>query len=203
MYPDGVGGLATHSINCSNSLQRILTGKTRLGIPASFFAETTHSGGAPGTTVFPMPVSQGASWNVSLVEQIGAINALELRSSGGDQGLSPILQVCTDPRFGRMEENFGEDPAMVAAYGVAAVTGLQGSSGLGSGPGAASTYIGDAVNHITSQAKHFAMYGAGPKDGYTPMVGQHHTFPSFLGSTVARISVPHALYISPPSGLLL
>lgn len=73
----------------------------RLGIPASYYAETTHSGGAPGTTVFPMPCSQGASWNTTLVQRIAEINALELRSSGGDQGLSPILQVCTDPRFGR------------------------------------------------------------------------------------------------------
>ena len=47
--PLGVGGLATTSINCSNSLQRVLMTKTRLGIPTSFFAETTHSGGAPGT----------------------------------------------------------------------------------------------------------------------------------------------------------
>ena len=75
-------------------------------------------------TVMPMPVSQGASWNLSMVEDIGRINALELRSSGGDQGLSPILQVCTDPRFSRMEENFGEDPMLVAAYGVAALQGL-------------------------------------------------------------------------------
>ena len=66
-----------------------------------------HSGGVGGTTNMPMPVSQGASWNISMVEDIGRINALELRSSGGDQGLSPILQVCTDPRFSRMEENFG------------------------------------------------------------------------------------------------
>lgn len=98
--PDGVGGLQTTSIECTNSLQAVLKNKTRLGIPASFFAETTHSGGAPGTTVFPMPCSQGASFNTSLVEQIASINALELRSSGGDHGLSPILQVCTDPRWG-------------------------------------------------------------------------------------------------------
>ena len=87
----------------TNALNSRMNSSTRLGIPVSILGETTHSGGAPGTTVFPMPCSQGASWNLSLVEEIGRVNALQLRASGGDQALSPILQVCTDPRFGRME----------------------------------------------------------------------------------------------------
>ena len=57
-----------------------------------------------------------------------------------------------------MEENFAEDPALVAAYGVAALKGLQGHDGLGAGVGAAATYLLDAQHHVTSQAKHFAMY---------------------------------------------
>ncbi len=148
-----------------------------------------------------MPCSQGASWNLTLVEEIGRINALQLRAAGGDQALSPILQVCTDPRFGRMEENFAEDPFLVSKYGVAAVTGLQGMDGLGG----ASEYLGSPRTRVASQAKHFAMvrpcchyvfacgcidhrlrlrrwlsmhhtgnalqYGAGPKDGYTPFGG--------------------------------
>jgi beta-glucosidase len=109
----GVGGLqcssnATSCIADVNALQTALKTRTRLGIPASIFAETTHSGGFVGSTVFPMPITTGCSWNTSLLEAIGAATALELRSAGGDQGLGPILQVCTDPRFGRMEENFGE-----------------------------------------------------------------------------------------------
>ena len=100
-----------------------------------------------------MPVLQGATWNTSLIREIAEINALELRSSGGDQALSPILQVCTDPRFGRMEENFAEDPFLVASYGVAAVHGLQGDDGLGG----ASEYVGSPETHVMSQAKHFAM----------------------------------------------
>jgi beta-glucosidase len=165
--PPPPGVPATGGAYNTNELNRLLNASTRLGIPASIIAETTHSGGASGTTVFPMPCSQGASWNLSLVEEIGRINALQLRAAGGDQALSPILQVCTDPRFGRMEENFGEDPTLVAKYGVAAVTGLQGRDGLGG----ASEYIGDPKTHVASQAKHFAMYGAGPKDGYTPFGG--------------------------------
>eukprot|EP01044_Picomonas_judraskeda_P019260 COSAG03_NODE_4022_length_1718_cov_1.779494_2_plen_250_part_00 len=86
-----------------NEIQRRVMQSTRLKIPASFYGETTHCGGARGTTVFPMPCSQGASWNTTLVGAIAAANALELRSAGGDQALSPILQVATDPRFGRLE----------------------------------------------------------------------------------------------------
>lgn len=56
-----------------------------------------------------------------------------------------------------MEENFAEDPLLVASYGVAAARGLQGEDGMGTGPGAASTYIGSPEAHVTSQAKHFAM----------------------------------------------
>lgn len=86
-----------------NEIQRRVMQSTRLKIPASFYGETTHCGGARGTTVFPMPCSQGSTWNTTLVSAIAAANALELRSAGGDQALSPILQVATDPRFGRLE----------------------------------------------------------------------------------------------------
>ncbi len=150
-----------------NAIQRKVMETTRLKIPASFYGETTHCGGARGTTVFPMPCSQGATWNTTLVGAIAAANALELRSAGGDQALSPILQVATDPRFGRLEENWSEDPALVATYGVAAVKGLQGDGG-GLGP---STYLPDPTRHVASQAKHFAMYGAGGRDGFTPFGG--------------------------------
>ena len=131
------------------------------------YGETTHSGGANGTTVFPMPCAQGASWNESLIEAISTANALQLRASGGDHALSPVLQVATDPRFGRLEENFAEDPYLVAAYGVAATRGLQGRDGMDG----ASTYLGSPRTKVAAQAKHYAVYGAGGKDGYTPFGG--------------------------------
>ena len=165
----GVGGLqcqqsAASCVAAINQLQAALKTKTRLGIPASLFSETTHSGGFPGSTVFPMPVTLGASWNQTLLEQVGSVIALELRSAGGDQGLGPILQVSTDPRFGRMEENFGEDPFHVATMGVAAVHGLQGTDCGGAN-------VSLAGDKIAAQGKHYAVYGAGGRDGYTPMGG--------------------------------
>ena len=101
------------------------------------------------------------------MREIASAIALELRATGGDQALSPVLQVVTDPRFGRGEENFGEDPHLVATMGTASVRGLQGEDGLGG----AGTYLGSPRERVAAQAKHFAMYGAGGKDGYTPMGG--------------------------------
>jgi len=76
-----------------------------------------------------MPCGLGASWNASLLQSVGAVIAAEVRSSGSDRGFSPEINVATDPRFGRTEENFGEDPAHVSAMGAAMALGLQGSAG--------------------------------------------------------------------------
>lgn len=68
-----------------------------------FFGETTHSGGIQGTTIFPMPVNLGATFNVSLAEDMGYAIARQLRAAGARQALSPVLQVATNPHFGRLE----------------------------------------------------------------------------------------------------
>ena len=62
------------------------------------------------------------------MQEVAAAIAVEARACGVTRGFSPEINVCTDPRFGRTEENFGEDPAHVAAMGVAAVKGLQGGN---------------------------------------------------------------------------
>lgn len=131
---------------------------SRLGIPVSFSIETSHCGAAGGT-VFPMGATQGASWNVSLVGEIAAAVALEARAWGGDRGLSPEINVVTDPRFGRTEENFGEEPALVAAMAAAAVAGLQG----GTAPPTA--YLPSFTMAIVAEAKHAIAYGASGLDG--------------------------------------
>ena len=65
-FPHGIGGCSATSVSDTSTLRTELLESTRLGIPPSVYGETTHSGGALGTTVFPMPCSQGATWNVSL-----------------------------------------------------------------------------------------------------------------------------------------
>lgn len=166
-YPHGIGGCAVSRIDETIELRKALKRSTRLGIPPSVYGETTHSGGAAGTTVFPMPCSQGSSFNTTLVEEISRLNALQCRACGCDHALSPVLQVCTDPRFGRLEENFAEDPFLVGAFGAAAVRGLQGADGCDG----AGSYLGSPRTRVAAQAKHYAMYGAAGKDGYTPFGG--------------------------------
>ena len=113
-------------IGVQNQLQLQLYEHSRLGIPVTFTQETMTSGAHNGTS-FPHPVSQGSSWNMSLVHQIAKAVAKEAYYSGVDRGYSPVLQVTTDPRFGRWHENFGGDGLLVASCATAAVTGLQGA----------------------------------------------------------------------------
>lgn len=131
--------------------------------PTSFIGETLHSGYRQGT-VFPMPCLQGATWDRDLVQAAASVIALEARTSGVDRGFSPVLHGCTDPRFGRCEEAFGEDPQLIAIMGVAAVTGLSGPGAAG----AASTYIAEPTKKIATEAKHFAAYSYGGRDGSMP-----------------------------------
>ena len=108
-----------------NAAQAAMINSSRLHIPIDFTGECLHSGGHPGVTVFPMPALQGSSWNLSLVHAIAASNALQARASGTNHALEPVINVATDPRFGRFQEAFGEDPFVVGTMAVAAVLGLQ------------------------------------------------------------------------------
>ena len=147
----------TCRIAVQNELQRNMVERSRLGIPITFTQETMTSGMHNGTS-FPHPVAQGSSWNTSLVHEIAKAVAEEAWHSGVDRGYSPVLQVVTDPRFGRWHENFGGDGLLVAAYAKAAVEGLQGDGG--SGP---NSYL--MPGHIVAEAKHFGGYGGSHKDG--------------------------------------
>lgn len=109
-----------------NAVQHHLVDKTRLGIPALFHEETAHGLMGDGATIFPIPPLLASTWDVALVEQIFAVTAREARVRGVTIGLSPVLDLSRDPRFGRVEEFFGEDPFLVGEMGIAATRGLQG-----------------------------------------------------------------------------
>lgn len=111
-----------------NAVQRFLVEQTRLGIPALFHEETAHGLAVPGATVFPSPPALGSSWDVDLIEQVFAVTAREGRLRGATVGLSPVIDLARDPRYGRVEEMFGQDPYHVGQMGLAAVRGLQGRS---------------------------------------------------------------------------
>ncbi len=111
-----------------NAVQRYLVTETRLGIPALFNEETAHGLKAHGATIFPNPLGLGSTWDPDLVEQVFAVAGREARLRGATVALSPVLDLARDPRFGRVEEFFGEDPYLVAQMGIASVRGQQGRS---------------------------------------------------------------------------
>jgi beta-glucosidase len=129
----------------ANAVQRYLVEETRLGIPAIVHEEICSGLMASGSTVFPQAIGLASTWRPDLAERLADSVRVQMRAVGAHQGLSPVLDVCRDPRWGRTEETFGEDPYLVARMGVAFVRGLQG----------------DAIaNGVVATAKHFVAYGA-------------------------------------------
>ena len=166
LMPLGIGGMSLGDLPSRNAIQAaFMSNATRLGIPVSFYAETLRSGGVTNATIFPMPALLGSSWNVSLAHAVGRVVASEFFAMGGDRSFSPVLQVTTDPRYGRFDENFGECELLVALMGAAMTRGLSNDN-LG-GP---STYLDDQVDgnySVIAYAKHFMAYGASNADGFT------------------------------------
>lgn len=109
-----------------NAVQKYAVENTRLGIPVLFHEETAHGLAVKGATSFPIPPALGSTWDPGLVEQCFALVGRQARLRGVTVGLSPVLDLVRDPRWGRSEELFGEDPYHVSVMGAAAVKGLQG-----------------------------------------------------------------------------
>ncbi|MEK3880078.1 glycoside hydrolase family 3 N-terminal domain-containing protein [Paenibacillus sp. FSL M7-0420] len=130
-----------------NAIQAYAMQESRLGIPILFGEECSHGHMAIGATVFPVPLALGSMWNPELYREMCRVVALETRSQGGAATYSPVLDVVRDPRWGRTEETFGEDPFLIAAMGVEAVKGLQGERL-------------DAGDSVLATLKHFAAYGS-------------------------------------------
>eukprot|EP00980_Cylindrotheca_fusiformis_P029370 scaffold23456_cov144-Cylindrotheca_fusiformis.AAC.4 len=137
-------------VRARNELQRQALNSS--GIPISFFEEGNH-GAASGGTIFPMPVGQGCSWNVSLVRSIASAIAAEAAAIGIDTLFAPVVNMVVDPRFGRLEENFSENPILTKQLAVASVLGLQNRK-----------TSADASNNrnrtvVAALGKHLAAYG--------------------------------------------
>ena len=111
---------------CAEAADHYLRTQTRLGIPAIQIAECLHGQMALGATIFPQTIGLGSTWNPSLVKQMSSAIAQEATQAGVRQALSPLFDLARDPRYGRVEECYGEDPFLVKEMGVAFVTGMQG-----------------------------------------------------------------------------
>ncbi len=129
----------------TNAVQRYLVEETRLGVPAIVHEEICSGLMARGSTVFPQAIGVASTWEPELSAALADAVRAQMRAVGAHQGLSPVLDVCRDPRWGRTEETFGEDPYLVSRMGVAFVQGLQGD---------------DLRNGVIATAKHFVGYSA-------------------------------------------
>ncbi len=124
--------LGTHGVDAAsglralNKLQRYLRFETRLGIPAIAHEECLVGLMTRDGTLFPSALAMSATWNPSLIEQVGEQIGLECRAVGCQQGLAPVLDVSRDVRWGRTEETLGEDPYLVGVLATRYVRGLQG-----------------------------------------------------------------------------
>ena len=131
----------------TNAVQRFFMEESRLGIPVFFHEECLHGQAAVDATSFPQPIALAASFNVELIESLYAMTAAETRARGAHQALTPVIDVARDPRWGRVEETFGEDPYLVTRLGLASVRGFQGDASF------------DDKKHVIATLKHFAAHG--------------------------------------------
>src|SRR5882672_11019620 len=112
----------------TNAIQKFFIEHSRLGIPVIFHEECLHGHAALGGTSFPQPIGLGATFNPELVESLFTMTAAEARVRGTHQALTPVVDVARDPRWGRVEETYGEDPYLVSRMGIAAIRGFQGDA---------------------------------------------------------------------------
>ncbi|HUU28693.1 MAG TPA: glycoside hydrolase family 3 N-terminal domain-containing protein [archaeon] len=109
-----------------NELQKIATGKTRLKIPLLETEEGTHGFLSPGATIFPEGLAIGSTWDMDLVREIYSVAAKEARAVGIHQLCTLVVEPNRDPRLGRNEEGYSEDPFLCAAIAESIVKGMQG-----------------------------------------------------------------------------
>ena len=126
---DAAGGRnARATAVLTNDIQRFFLEESRLGIPVIFHEECLHGHAAIDSTSFPQPIGLAATFDPELVERVFTMTAEEARVRGTHQALTPVVDVARDPRWGRVEETYGEDPYLVSRMGIAAVRGFQGDA---------------------------------------------------------------------------
>lgn len=153
----GVGALGRPGLHSSarataewtNAFQKYLRENTRLGIPVFFVDEALHGLMANGSTMFPQAIGLASTWDPELVQKIFTVASKEMRARGENYALTPVLDLAREPRWGRTEETYGEDPYLGSRMGVAAIRGLQG------------VFCGQPIDreHVVATAKHFAVHG--------------------------------------------
>jgi beta-glucosidase len=147
----------------SDRIQRVAVEETRLGIPVIVHEESTGGLCARDATVFPQALGLASTWDPELVGSVAGIIRDQMLAVGARQTLAPVLDIARDPRWGRVEETYGEDPVLAGAIGTAYVRGLQ---------------TADLADGVTATGKHFLAYGR-------PEGGMNHA-PVHLGPRELR-----------------
>jgi beta-glucosidase len=148
----GKGKDARGMAELTNAIQKFFLEHSRLGIPVIFHEECLHGHWAVDATSFPQPIALGATFDPELAESLFTMTALEARLRGTHQALTPVLDVAREPRWGRVEETYGEDPYLVSRMGIAAVRGFQGDATFRD------------KTRVIATLKHFAAHGQ-PESG--------------------------------------
>jgi beta-glucosidase len=167
LLKNGIGEISRPSENrgprqmaeYTNTVQKWVRENTRLGIPVLFHDECLHGHVAPQGTSYPQAIALSSTWDTALVENVFIATAAEARSRGAHHCLAPVLDLARDPRWGRTEETYGEDPYLVSHIGLAAIRGFQGTGPLDS-------------KHVMATAKHFAVHGQ-PEGGTNVSPGNY------------------------------
>jgi len=124
-----LGGASTLTADAAartaNAIQQFLIEKSRLGIPAIIHEECCSGAMVLGGSMYPQMIGIASTFQPELAEKMTDVIRRQLRAIGAQQGLAPVLDVSRDPRWGRVEETFGEDPTLVSQFGMAYIRGLQ------------------------------------------------------------------------------
>jgi beta-glucosidase len=165
---------AQESAQIANRIQKHLIENTRLSIPAIIHEECCSGYTARGATIFPQAIGVACTWEPELSKEMAKIIRYQMRSVGAHQGLAPLLDITRDPRWGRVEETYGEDPYLVSMMGTSFIEGLQGES------------LDDGV---ISTAKHFVGYGLpiGGKNWAPPLIPERELREVFLAPFEAAV----------------
>src|SRR5436305_9319577 len=126
-----------------NAIQQVAVERTRLGIPVIVHEESTGGFCHRDATVFPQGIGLAATWDPDLVRQVAQVISTQMRAVGARHALAPVLDVARDPRWGRVEETYGEEPVLTGTIGTAYVQGLQS---------------GDLRQGVAATGKHFLGY---------------------------------------------
>src|SRR3954468_14581695 len=131
------------SATLMNELQRIVVERTRLGVPLLVHEESVAGYLARDATVFPQALALACSWDPALLAEIGDVIREQMVAVGARLTLAPVLDVARDPRWGRVEETYGEDPVLCGTLGTAYVRAIQGD---------------DLSRGVAATGKHFLGY---------------------------------------------